>query len=73
MYFRVWCTTFDLAVCTIEGYNVNPLLIAMTYVSMKLKYMQFSLEAECLSESKRHICNGVVGTVKQSLLCPQML
>lgn len=73
MYFHVWCTTFDLAVCTIEGYNVNPLLIAMTYISMKLKYMQFSLEAECLSEGKRHVCNRVVGMVKQSLLCPQML
>lgn len=54
--------------CTIEGYNVNPPLIAMTHVSMKLKYMQFSLEAESLSESKRHICNRVVGMVKQSLL-----
>lgn len=56
--------------CTIEGYNVNPPLIAMTYVSMKLKYTQFSLEAESLSESKRRICNRVVGTVKQSLPCP---
>lgn len=69
MYFHVWCTTFDLAVCTIEGYNVNPPLIAMTYISMKLKYMKFSLEAEFLSEPKRHICNRVVSVVKQSLLC----
>lgn len=47
---------FDLALCTIEVYNVNPPLIAMTYVSMKLKYRQVSLEAESLSEGKRNIC-----------------
>lgn len=59
MYIHVWCTTFDLALCTIEGCNVNPPLIAMTYVSMKLKYMQVSLEAESLSDGKRNICNSL--------------
>lgn len=52
IYIHVWCTTFDLALCTIEGYNVNPPLITMTYVSMKLKYMQASLEPESLSDGK---------------------
>lgn len=69
MYVQVWCTTLDLAVCIVECYNVNSPLIAMTYISMKLKYMQFSLEAESLSERKRHICIMVMGMVKQSLLC----
>lgn len=59
MHVHVRCTMFALTLCTIEVYNVNPPLIAMTYVSMKLKYRQVSLEAESLSEGKRNICNSL--------------